>query len=46
MTRLRMESTLILNVVVQRDDKKLYVIVDDPQGLIMHQPKELSFTLK
>lgn len=27
MTRLRMESSLILNVMVQRDDKRLYIIV-------------------
>lgn len=46
MTRLRMESSLILNVHVQRDDKKMYIIVQDPSRLIMTQAKEMALTVK
>ena len=46
MTRLKMESSLILNVHVQRDDKKMYIIVQDPSRLIMTQAKEMALTVK
>ena len=41
-----MESSLILNVHVQRDDKKMYIIVQDPSRLIMTQAKEMALTVK
>lgn len=44
--KLKYERSIILNVALMRDDKKMYVVVQDPAGLIMRQRKEMWMFIK